>query len=308
MLARLQQFIVLAAIAGVTGCVAYFADGGRSIWAWLVVLVMLFGFPVLLGLEFALLGLFQRGRAVHRASAGQLIGAWRDEVAAAARVFLWRQPFRSNAELDSLPAQPGGQRGVVLVHGLFCNRGFWTPWLHRLKTRHVPFIAVNLEPLSCSIDRYGATIESAVERMALATGSPVLLVGHSMGGLAIRAWLNAYGADHRVHRVVTIGTPHKGTWLARWAYTTNGKEMRLGSDWLRSLQDHEPGSRHERFTCFFGDCDNIVFPAHVATLARADNRHLPGTAHVQMAFHAAVFDEVWRWLASPAQRVSLAPL
>jgi triacylglycerol lipase len=307
MLARLQQFIVLAAIASVTGCVVHFADGGRSIWAGLVPVVVLFGFPVLLGLQFALLGLLQHGSAPHRASASQLIGAWRDEVAAAARVFFWRQPFRSNAELDSLPAQPGGQRGVVLVHGLFCNRGFWTPWLQRLRTRGVPFIAVNLEPLSCSIDRYGGIIESAVQRMALATGSPVVLVGHSMGGLAIRAWLHACGGDHRVHRAVTIGTPHKGTWLARWAYTTNGQQMRLGSDWLRRLQASEPGSRQEHFTCFFGDCDNIVFPAHAATLARADNRHLPGTAHVQMAFHAAVFDEVWRWLASPARRDSLAP-
>ena len=304
MLARLQQFIVLAELALAAGCALYFAQGGRSIWAGLAVLVLLFGLPAVLGLEFLLLGIFRRPSATPSPSVRELVGAWRGEVAAAARVFGWLQPFRSNAEPDHLPAQPGGPRGVVLVHGLFCNRGIWTPWLRRLRTRGVPFSAVNLEPLFSSIDRYAAAIDSAVEQMARATGQPVLLVGHSMGGLAIRAWLDAFGADDRVHRVVTIATPHQGTWLARWAHTTNGRQMRLGSDWLRRLQAREPASRQQRITCFFSDCDNIVFPAEVATLAGADNRHLPGTGHVQMVFHAAVFDEVERWLATPAARAA----
>lgn len=304
MLARLQQFIVLAGFALAAGCALYFAQGGRSIWAGLVVLALLCGLPAVLGLEFILLGIFRRSGAAHRPGVRELIGAWRGEVAAAARVFCWLQPFRSNLEPDSVPAQPGGLRGVVLVHGLFCNRGIWTPWLPRLRTSGVPFIAVNLEPLFGSIDRYAAAIDSAVARMEVATGQPVLLVGHSMGGLAIRAWLDAFGADARVHRVITIATPHQGTWLARWAHTTNGKEMRLGSDWLRGLQAREPVSRQQHVTCFFSNCDNIVFPAEVATLAGAENRHLPGTGHVQMVFHPAVFDEVWRALAAPAGRAA----
>ena len=302
MLARIQQFIVLAGFALAAGCALYFAQGGRSIWAGFVVLVLLCGLPAVLGLEFILLGIFRRSGEAHRSSVRELVGAWRGEVAAAAKVFCWLQPFRSNAEPDHVPTQPGGPRGVVLVHGLFCNRGIWTPWLRRLRAAGVPFIAVNLEPLFASIDRYAAAIDSAVATMADATGQPVLLVGHSMGGLAIRAWLDAFGADDRVHRVATIGTPHQGTWLARWAHTTNGRQMRLGSDWLRGLQAREPARRPQHITCFFSDCDNIVFPAEVATLAGADNRHLPGTGHVQMVFHAAVFDEVWRWLVTPAAR------
>ena len=303
MLARLQQFIVLAGFALAAGCALYFAQGGRSVWAGFVVLVLLCGLPAVLGLEFMLLGIFRRSGAAHRSSVRELVGAWGGEVAAAARVFCWLQPFRSNAVPDHVPAQRGGQRGVVLVHGLFCNRGIWGPWLARLRTGGAPFIAVNLEPLFASIDRYAAAIDSAVATMALATGQPVLLVGHSMGGLAIRAWLDAFGAEARVHRVITIATPHQGTWLARWAHTTNGRQMRLGSDWLRGLQAREPVSR-QHVTCFFSDCDNIVFPAEVATLAGADNRHLPGTGHVQMVFHPAVFGEVWRALAGPAARAA----
>ena len=42
-------------------------------------------------------------------------------------------------------------------------------------------------------------------------------------------------------------------------------------------------------------------------LAGADNRHLPGIAHVHMAFHATVFGEVWRLLKGPAQDAPTVP-
>ena len=123
-----------------------------------------------------------------------------------------------------------------------------------------------------------------------------MIVAHSMGGLAARAWLATQNLDSSVHRVVTIGTPHRGTWLARFGLTRNGKQMQLDNTWLRQLAAHETPQRLARFTCFYGHCDNIVFPASTAMLAGADNRHVPGTAHVHMVFQAEVFNEVWRWL------------
>jgi pimeloyl-ACP methyl ester carboxylesterase len=80
-------------------------------------------------------------------------------------------------------------RGVVLVHGFLCNRAFWTPWLAPLRARGHAFVAVTLEPAFGSIDDYAPAIEAAVRRVTEATGQAPLIVGHSMGGLAIRAWL-----------------------------------------------------------------------------------------------------------------------
>jgi hypothetical protein len=51
----------------------------------------------------------------------------------------------------------------------------------------------------------------------------------------------------------------------------------------------------------------MVFPGTTATLTGADNRHLPETAHVHMAFQPDVFDEVCRWLEFPAGSVKVAP-
>ncbi len=231
-----------------------------------------------------------------------LVRAWAREVIVSPQVFQWRVPWRHDAIADALPrvapgADGSGRRGLVLVHGFVCNRGIWNPWMRRLNTLGVPFSAVTLEPVFGSIDAYVPGLEAAVARVEAATGLPPVIVAHSMGGLAVRAWLTGEGAAARVHRVVTIATPHAGTWLARFSFSRNGREMRRTSAWLRALREREAPQAarlYARFTCFHSDCDNVVFPFGTAVLPGADNRHLPGRAHVELVYDATVFDEALR--------------
>lgn len=297
MLARLQQFLVFALVLASAVWAAAFTAFGHPAWGAAMAALILLGYALFLGVEFAILFVVQESAPAPRPTVIQLLRAWWQEVITAPRVFFWRQPFRSLAEPDLLPAQPNGQRGVVLVHGFVCNRGLWNPWMRVLRSRNVPFIAVNLEPLFGSVDNYADVIESAVTRMERATGQPVVLVGHSMGGLAIRAWLRRHTGDARVHRAITIGSPHHGTWLARFGRTENGIQMRQRGPWLTQLGAEEPVGRFDIFTCFYGHCDNIVFPASAGMLPGALNVHVPGTAHVHMAFQPIVFNEVWRWVS-----------
>jgi pimeloyl-ACP methyl ester carboxylesterase len=299
MLARLQKVLVFALVLASTLWLVILTHLGHPAWGFCAALLILFGYALFLGIEFALLNAVQQESGpAPRARMKQLLRAWWGEIVTAPQVFFWRQPFRSHVEPDHVPADALGQRGVVFVHGFVCNRGLWNPWMRELRVRKTPFIAINLEPLFGSINHYPRIIEDAVSRLEASTGGTVTLVGHSMGGLAIRAWLRQFNADARVHHVITIGTPHQGTWLARCGHTVNGKEMRLRSAWLMDLAGSEPNTRAARFTCFYGHCDNIVFPAVSGTLPGAQNLHVPGTAHVQMAFQAVVFNEVWRWLSA----------
>ena len=308
MLASLQKSVVAVLLmASAIWAIIFTRLGHPGRGACAAVLILL-GYALVLGLEFTLLYFVQESGPAPRARVSQLLRAWWGEVVTAPRVFFWRQPFRSGVEADHLPDHAMGRRGVILVHGFVCNRGLWNPWMCELRARNTPFIAVNLEPLFGSIDDYPRIIETAVSRLEAATGRTVTLVGHSMGGLAIRAWLRQFDADARVHRVVTIGSPHQGTWLARYSYTVNGKEMRLRSAWLLGMAASESPARAMRFTCFYGHCDNIVFPAVSGTLRGAENLHVPATAHVHMAFQPLVFNEVWRWLSAPAEASLAAPV
>jgi len=295
MLARLQQGIV----AGLLVLLAVWLIAARAwpLWVGLAgVLALATAHAVILALEFLLMHAVNRGDPAPRAGWGDLARAWARESLTAPRVFLWQQPLRSRRWPDELSGatalQQTARRGVVFVHGFVCNRGLWNPWLARLHREGRTFCAVNLEPVFGSIDDYAPAIEAAVRRVTAATGLAPLVVCHSMGGLAVRAWLRAHAADDRVARVVTLGSPHHGTWLARFSFVTNASQMRPDSAWLQKLLRDEPANRAARFTCYYSSCDNIVFPASSAVLPGARQVFLPGVAHVDMAFEPAVIDEV----------------
>lgn len=260
----------------------------------LIALVALNLHAVLLAIEFVLLSRVDPGAGLIRPTARELAIAWWGEIWTGLRVFCWRQPFRARALPDNLSLATLDRRGVVLVHGFVCNRGLWNPWMKRLSAAGVPYVAVNLEPVFGSIESYVNTVEDAVRRLEALGGPRPLIVAHSMGGLAVRAWLRDRDGDRRVHSVVTIGTPHGGTWLARIGLTPNARQMHPDSVWLQALHAAEAPSRRALFTCFFGHCDNIVFPASRAMLNGADNRHVAGVAHVHLAFQGPVIDEIMR--------------
>jgi triacylglycerol esterase/lipase EstA (alpha/beta hydrolase family) len=228
------------------------------------------------------------------------VRAWAGEWVAALRVFGWQQPWRHRAEPDVLPdvlpevfpEGAWGRRGVVLVHGFVCNRGFWNRWMRRLRRGGVPVVAVDLGPVFAPIEALVPALEQAVSRIEACTGRAPVVVAHSMGGLVLRCWWATHGGVRRVHRALTLGTPHHGTLLARWAFSSNTRQMRPHSAWLQRLDAAESPACRTRITCFQADCDNVVFPLPLARLDGADNRLLEGVAHVDMVDSPAV----WRAL------------
>ena len=322
-LARLQQVLTLGAL-GLAGVWAiYWTSQGRPWLAAAGVGLILGGYAAVLAFEMVLLYFTHGADPSPRARVPALWRAWWGEVKSAPTVFCWRQPFRSQVWPDQLPARAPGRRGVLFIHGFVCNRGVWNPWLARLTAQGTPFVAVNLVPVFGTIDDTIGVVEDAVRRLEAATGQAPVVVAHSMGGLVLRRWWAEHGAAVRVHHVITIGTPHQGTWLARWGHTANARQMQIDSPWLLNLAQREGPSGAlklplslpvslpltlpltsppispltSRMTCFYSDCDNIVFPPSRATLPGANNIHLPGLAHVHMADAPEPWAELQRRLA-----------
>lgn len=225
----------------------------------------------------------------------QWMSAWWQEVAMGLRVFGWQQPWAHRTHADHLPTDALGRRGVLLVHGFYCNRGFWNSWMPRLRQASIPFVAVTLGPTQAGIAEQARDIEQAVRRLTELTGQAPLLVGHSMGGLVIRSWLASQSDDIALrHEAITIGSPHHGTLLARLARSPAAIDMRQGSDFLSQLMRHENETRRSRLSCYWSVCDNIVFPANTATLAGARNIALLGRPHVGLAQAPEIFEDVLR--------------
>jgi len=195
---------------------------------------------------------------------------------------------------------------VLLLHGYACNSGYWRPLSALLAQANISHLAIDLEPLGAGIDELAPQVQAAVQRLCAATGSAqVVIVGHSMGGLVARAWLRRYGAAQSA-RIVTLGSPHQGTALARTAPGRNGAQMRRGSAWLVELAAAEANLQREIFTSIYSVHDNIVAPQDSSHIPRARNLVYGGIGHVALGRHpailAAVLDEVRQAGASQDKR------
>jgi predicted alpha/beta hydrolase family esterase len=223
-------------------------------------------------------------------SAAVAVRAWLGETRASLRSFMllmpWygARPLPSGSDPDRLP--------VVLVHGYFCNRAIWRPMASRLAARGHATASPNLEPPLADIEDYVDSLEETVEALRARTGADrVALIGHSMGGLVIRAWLRRHGPQ-RAAAIVTLGTPHRGTWSARHAIGRNVAQMREGSAWLADLANCEPVAVRQLFTVIVTLHDNIVMPQAAQSLDDARTIVLSGIGHVALAQQPRVFTHV----------------
>jgi triacylglycerol esterase/lipase EstA (alpha/beta hydrolase family) len=219
-------------------------------------------------------------------------GAWLKSLVGEYRaglvIFILRQPW-VGTPAAVLPATGAGTRiPVVLVHGYLSNQRIWDDVTPQLRAQGHAVYAVNLEPLFCSIDQYAEIVEAAVQTLLKHSGqSQVALVGHSMGGLAIRAWLRAYGSSCAA-RVVTLGTPHVGTQVPQPLASTNGDQMEWGSRWLADLASAETAGTHALFDIALSPQDNIVYPQRAQVLPTVTPTVFEGIGHLQMCLDAAV--------------------
>src|SRR5437764_4922920 len=124
---------------------------------------------------------------------------------------------------------------VLLLHGYGCNSGYWAHLTPLLDAARISHATVDLEPVVASIDDYVPLVEQAVTSLCAASGAArIAIVAHSMGGLVARAWMRTHGRA-RVARLITLGTPHHGSALARFGLGENAAQMRPRGDWLRKL-------------------------------------------------------------------------
>jgi pimeloyl-ACP methyl ester carboxylesterase len=215
-----------------------------------------------------------------RPSIAHLLRVWWHETLVTWRTFLWRQAFprRDGPTLAPDPRRPA----VLLIHGYLCNRAVWQPLLDAGVLHDCNVAAIDLEPVFADIDRYADVVAAGLDRLLGASGAArAVLVCHSMGGLAARAYLRRHG-HARVARVITLATPHHGTVFGRFGLGVNARQMARGSRYLAALAEAEGDSLRTKFVCIATRDDNLVVPRASPLLPGATQHLLEGVGHLAL--------------------------
>jgi len=188
-----------------------------------------------------------------------------------------RRPRASaNAQSTEIP--------VIFVHGFLCNGGYFWPLLRYLRDNgRSRLYTINTEPPFTSIDRYAQQLARRVDEVLAETGAEkVVLVGHSMGGLTSRAYVQRLGGAAKVARIITLGTPHHGTAHGLFMPVTNAVQMRPNSAWINALNAELPLA--VPLTSIMSYHDNLLGPQDSALHPTFNNICLPGIGHLEMSF------------------------
>ncbi len=210
----------------------------------------------------------------------------------------WPLWFIVGASYEAVHEGEGEARGnrhpVVLLHGFAMNRTNWIFLGRRLARRGIgPLYGTSyFSPQSVrhSAEHLARFVARVREREEC---ERVDIVAHSLGGVVARYYVERLDGAKKIGRVVTIGSPHKGTIIARLgALFPSARETFHNSSFYAELG---PLSRQNgvAFTSVWSRADAIIEPPESSSIAPAgEDRIFEDLGHLSLLLSPRVLDTV----------------
>jgi pimeloyl-ACP methyl ester carboxylesterase len=206
-----------------------------------------------------------------------------------------------------------GHRPIVFVHGLAGHPGNFLAMRKFLamsgRKRTYAVALPSVETMQAGADHLSRFIEEVLRVNGLPPGATVDCVGHSMGGLVARLAFRDPATTARVSTLVTLGTPHLGTYAARFGATQNVLDLRPGSTAMTELDLQLPwrGPPHQpRLVALWSPADVLLLPAEAARAPGAHAVEMRGFTHYSYLLNPLAWSRVLS-LLEPEQSRMLAP-
>ncbi len=177
-------------------------------------------------------------------------------------VVMFTYPFALLPNLRK-PAQVApSQPIIILTHGLYHNASAWLLMRHRLrKAGFTNIFLMNYFSFFTSFESVYARFEKFIAKSrAEAPGLPVILVGHSLGGLLSRLFAERASGDNIPSLLITLGTPHRGSKMVAFASGDLGKSIMYDGPLIREIEQEGRGIPCPA-ACLFSPADGLVLPS-----------------------------------------------
>jgi pimeloyl-ACP methyl ester carboxylesterase len=181
-----------------------------------------------------------------------------------------------------IPPAASGDDVVVLVHGFLASAGVFRPMRTRLEQEGGVRVATFSHAPGFTVGYIARQLASVVDR--LPRGARVHVLGHSLGGVIARYYVQELGGHTRVTQTISLGSPFGGSIAAERLPVLVGGELHPKSALLERLRAGAHRSRVPH-TSIIGGADRIV-ATESARFATGEAITLHGRGH-----NALLFDE-----------------
>ena len=190
----------------------------------------------------------------------------REALAFARQAVLLRKDLRTRLPREA----SAGDDVVVLLHGLFASAGVLRPMRSFLEAKTGAFTATFSYPPGPGVQFIARRLAKVIRR--LPQGARIHLVGHSMGGLAVRWYVQELGGDRRIVQTISLGSPFFGTRNGALMPAAAGRDIRPDSELLTRLRSNAATAPVDHLSILAAD-DTIV----------TEEAYLPGTERLEIS-------------------------
>ncbi len=182
------------------------------------------------------------------------------------------------------PVLKRGAPPVLLLHGLFVNKASWFWFKYRLQRQGINnVVTMNLSSWH-NEEVLTELVAKKVDELRHQVGvNKINIVGHSMGGMIARNYIQLRGGSDKVERLVCLGSPHHGSKLAAFTLDPLGKLLIPNSVFLQRL-NQAPIPESVATTNIYTSKDNMVLPNESCQLPWGQNIALDRMGHTALIY------------------------
>jgi triacylglycerol lipase len=175
-----------------------------------------------------------------------------------------------------------GDDVVVLVHGFCATAGVFRPLRARLENETGARIATFTHAPGLGVRRIAGQLERLIARIP--ASARITVVGHSLGGVVARWYVQEMGGRGRVARTISMASPFSGVAVPQLLV---GADLHEQSALLKRLRD---GARScdVPHTSIVAGLDTVVPGTRTACLGTGDAVVLPQCGHNELLFDPRV--------------------